>query len=158
MMCAEMAGIRIFVTGGIGGVHRGAEHTFDVSADLTELGRTKVGPYSFFINIKKNNYFNKFSTNNNSFYIKVAVVSAGAKSILDIPKTLEYLETQGVPVIGFKTDIFPEFFVSDSGFKTSARLETERDCAELIHMQFERLALSSGILITVPVPKVCCLK
>lgn len=91
MIFAQMAGIKIFVTGGIGGVHRGAETTFDISADLKELGMTQV-----------------------------AVICAGAKSILDLPKTLEYLETEGVPVLGYKTNKFPEFFTSDSGFKTSA--------------------------------------
>jgi pseudouridine-5'-phosphate glycosidase len=86
MICADLAGIRVFVTGGIGGVHRGGESSFDISADLMELGKTPV-----------------------------AVVSAGVKSILDIPRTLEYLETQGVPVIGYGTMKFPEFFTSDSG-------------------------------------------
>ena len=107
-------------TGGIGGVHRGnikreffpiyfyfkgAETTFDISADLTELGKTKV-----------------------------AVVCAGAKSILDIPKTLEYLETQGVPVVGYKTEKFPEFFFSYSGYKVSNPVDSETQCAELINM------------------------
>ncbi|CAD8127557.1 unnamed protein product [Paramecium sonneborni] len=90
MMIAHMAGIKVFVTGGIGGVHRGAEHTFDISADLVELGQTPV-----------------------------AVICAGAKSILDIPKTLEYLETQGVPVVGYKTKHFPNFFTPDSGLLCS---------------------------------------
>ena len=81
MICADRAGIRIFATGGIGGVHRGAESTFDISADLEELARTSV-----------------------------AVVCAGAKALLDLPKTLEYLETRGVPVIGYRTDLFPAFW------------------------------------------------
>lgn len=105
MICAKYAGIKVFVTGGIGGVHRGAETTFDISADLKELGTTQV-----------------------------AVICAGAKSILDIPKTLEYLETEGVPIIGYKTEKFPEFFVSDSGFKTSASVNSDKECAEVIHM------------------------
>lgn len=124
MICAKLAGIKIFVTGGIGGVHRGAETTFDISADLIELGQTPV-----------------------------AVVSAGAKSILDIPKTLEYLETQGVPVIGYKTDKFPEFFISDSGYYVSQKLDSDKECAELIHVQFDTLKFKNGILISVPVPK-----
>ncbi|EAS06624.1 pseudouridine-5'-phosphate glycosidase (macronuclear) [Tetrahymena thermophila SB210] len=123
MICAKYAGIKVFVTGGIGGVHRGAEQTFDISADLKELGSTQV-----------------------------AVICAGAKSILDIPKTLEYLETEGVPILGYKTDKFPEFFVSDSGFKTSSSIASDKECAEVIHMQFSRLNLQNGILITVPVP------
>lgn len=72
---------------------------------------------------------------------------------MDIPKTLEYLETEGVPVLGYKTEQFPEFFVSDSGFKTSALVSSDKECAEIIHMQFSRLNLKTGILITVPVPE-----
>ena len=86
MICADLAGIKVFVTGGIGGVHRGAENTFDISADLTELSKTDV-----------------------------AVICAGAKSILDIGLTLEYLETLGVPVVGFATDEFPAFYTRKSG-------------------------------------------
>lgn len=89
MYLASLAGIKVFVTGGIGGVHRGAEQTFDISADLTELSRTPV-----------------------------AVVCAGVKSILDIPKTLEFLETMGVPVVSYGSDDFPDFFTSSSGIKT----------------------------------------
>eukprot|EP01016_Furgasonia_blochmanni_P043046 TRINITY_DN5792_c0_g2_i2.p1 TRINITY_DN5792_c0_g2~~TRINITY_DN5792_c0_g2_i2.p1 ORF type:complete len:408 (-),score=72.63 TRINITY_DN5792_c0_g2_i2:805-2004(-) len=123
MYGAWLAGIPVFVTGGIGGVHRGAESTFDISADLTELGRTPV-----------------------------AVVSAGAKSILDIPKTLEYLETQGVPVVGYKTDDFPMFFISKSGCKVSARVDSDEECARLVKANFYDLQLRNGILISVPVP------
>ena len=86
MYLASLAGIKVFVTGGIGGVHRGAEQTFDISADLTELARTRI-----------------------------SVVSAGVKSILDIPKTLEYLETMGVPVVTYQSDDFPDFFTRKSG-------------------------------------------
>lgn len=90
-----MAGIRVFATGGLGGVERGAEESFDISADMTELSRTPV-----------------------------AVVSAGVKSILDIPKTLEYLETMGVPVASYGTPNFPDFFTRDSGFKTEFQCDT----------------------------------
>ncbi|EGR33347.1 indigoidine synthase a family protein, putative [Ichthyophthirius multifiliis] len=124
MICANLAGIKIFVTGGIGGVHRGAETTFDISTDLIELGQTQV-----------------------------VVVSSGAKSILDIPKTLEYLETQGVPVVGYKTDKFPEFFISDSGFYNSTKCDSDKEIAELIYMQFNCLNLQNGILVTVPIPQ-----
>ena len=102
MQIAALAGIRIFATGGIGGVHRGAEDSFDISADLEELGRTPV-----------------------------AVVCAGAKSILDIAKTLEVLETNGVPVLGFGTDDFPAFWARTSGFKVDQRLDTAADVAKL---------------------------
>ena len=89
MYCASVAGIQVFATGGLGGVHRGAQETFDISADLTELAKTPVN-----------------------------VISAGVKSIMDIPKTLEYLETMGVSVVSFGTDYFPDFFTSSSGIKT----------------------------------------
>jgi pseudouridine-5'-phosphate glycosidase len=95
MIAAEMAGIHVFVTGGIGGVHRGAETSFDVSADLSELGRTPV-----------------------------TVVCAGVKSILDIPKTLEVLETQGVPVVALGTDEFPAFFTPHSGVRAPERMDS----------------------------------
>lgn len=95
MYLANLAGIKIFVTGGIGGVHRGAETTFDISADLTELSRTPV-----------------------------SVFCAGVKSILDIPKTLEYLETMGVPVISYKSEYFPDFFTSSSGIKSTFKAES----------------------------------
>ncbi|KAI9357649.1 Indigoidine synthase A like protein-domain-containing protein [Zopfochytrium polystomum] len=123
MILAHLAGIKVFVTGGIGGVHRGGEESMDVSADLTELGRTPV-----------------------------AVVSAGVKSILDIGRTLEYLETQGVPVVSYGTDKFPAFYTRDSGFKSIARLDSPRECAELIRHQ-DILGLQSGMLIAVPIPE-----
>lgn len=122
MLIAHMAGIPVFVTGGIGGVHRGAETTMDVSADLTELGRTPV-----------------------------AVVCAGVKSILDIPKTLEYLETQGVAVAALGTSEFPAFFTPHSGSAAPLRVETPRACAEMIAAS-QRLRLDSGMVIAVPIP------
>jgi pseudouridine-5'-phosphate glycosidase len=106
MYCAHLAGIKVFATGGLGGVHRGAEETFDISADLTELSKTPVN-----------------------------VVSAGIKSILDIPKTIEYLETMGVPVVSFGSDYFPDFFTSNSGIKTEFRCDTPLECAQMIHAQ-----------------------
>lgn len=121
MIVANMAGIRVFATGGIGGVHRG--HPFDVSADLRELGQTPV-----------------------------AVVCSGAKSILDLPLTLEYLETQGVPVIGFGTDTLPSFYSRSSGLPIDARVETPEAAAAIIAAA-GRLALGHGLLITVPVPE-----
>lgn len=123
MLLAERAGVRVFVTGGIGGVHRGAERTFDVSADLTELGRTRV-----------------------------AVVCAGAKSILDVPKTLEYLETQGVPVVAYGTDEFPAFFTRSSGVRAPARADTPEECADML-VAMERMGMESGALFAVPVPR-----
>ena len=122
MICAAAAGIRIFATGGIGGVHRGYEGTLDVSADLEELARTPV-----------------------------AVVCAGAKALLDLPRTLEYLETRGVPVVGYGTDRFPAFWSRDSGLPAPLRLDTPEAVARLIAMQ-ERLGLSAGVLIANPVP------
>ena len=121
MQAAEMAGISLFATGGIGGVHRGAELSFDVSADLQELSRTPV-----------------------------AVVCAGAKAILDLPKTLEVLETLGVPVIGYGTDDFPAFWTRSSGLKASQRLDTPEAVAALLDTQF-RLGLG-GVLIGNPIP------
>jgi len=103
MICAHRAGIRVFATGGIGGVHRGAETTFDISADLEELAR-----------------------------IPVAVVCAGAKALLDLPKTLEYLETRGVPVVGFRTDEFPAFWSRSSGLPVPIRLDTPEQVARLL--------------------------
>jgi len=103
MYCASLAGIKVFATGGLGGVHRGAEETFDISADLLELSKTPV-----------------------------AVVSAGVKSILDIPKSLEYLDTMGVPVVSYGTDYFPDFFTSSSGIKTEFRCDTPKECASMI--------------------------
>jgi pseudouridine-5'-phosphate glycosidase len=122
MQAADMAGIRVFATGGIGGVHRGAELSFDVSADLEELARTPV-----------------------------AVVCAGAKAILDIPKTLEVLETKGVPVIGYGTDTFPAFWTRDSGYPVDHRLDTAEAVAQLIETQFE-LGLG-GVLLANPIPE-----
>jgi pseudouridylate synthase len=122
MLIARMAGIRVFATGGIGGVHRGVADTFDVSADLQELARTDV-----------------------------AVVCAGVKSILDIGKTLEYLETLGVPVIGFGTDRFPAFYTVDSGFDVAHRLDTPQEVADLMHRRTE-LELEGGIVVANPIP------
>ena len=121
MICAALAGIRLFATGGIGGVHRQGETTLDVSADLLELGRTPV-----------------------------AVVSAGAKAILDLPRTLEVLETQGVPVVGWRTDAFPAFYTVDSGLPCSARVEDATSAARLLDAHW-RLGLG-GVLLANPVP------
>jgi len=123
MAIAERAGIPVFATGGIGGVHRGAEQTFDVSADLVELSRTPV-----------------------------AVVCAGCKSILDIGKTLEFLETQGVPVVGYGTDEFPAFFARTSGFKVDHRFDTPVELAALIRTHRE-VGGGSGVLIANPIPE-----
>lgn len=122
MRLAELAGIRIFATGGVGGVHRGAEATFDISADLTELGRTPT-----------------------------AVICAGVKSILDIPKTLEYLETQRVPVIAYGTDEFPAFFTAKSGQKADHRLDAAADIAAAMHIHYG-LDCGTGLLIANPIP------
>ncbi len=122
MICAALAGIRIFATGGIGGVHRNASNTFDISADLTELAQTDV-----------------------------AVVSAGVKSILDIGLTLEYLETLGVPVIGYRTDEFPAFFTRESGFKVNYRLDTPESIAGVIKAKY-KLGLKGGLIVANPVP------
>ena len=123
MMLAAMAGIAVFATGGIGGVHRGAQQTFDVSADLQELSRTPV-----------------------------AVVCAGAKSILDLGLTLEYLETHGVPVIGFKTDSLPAFFTRSSDFKVDYRLDTADAIANVMHAKWG-MGLNGGLVITNPIPE-----
>lgn len=122
MFLAARAGIAVFATGGIGGVHRGAEGTFDISADLIELGRSPV-----------------------------AVICAGAKSILDIPKTLEVLETQGVPVIGYGTDAFPAFYAADSGERVEHRCDTPAELAGIIAAH-RRLDLPGGMLIGNPLP------
>ncbi|WP_437647000.1 pseudouridine-5'-phosphate glycosidase [Sorangium sp. So ce362] len=122
MMTAAWAGIRVFATGGIGGVHRGAETTFDISADLEELRQTQV-----------------------------AVVCAGAKSILDIPKTLETLETHGVPVLGYKTEDFPAFWARQSGQKVDHRVESAKEAARVIALQFE-LGMG-GVLVANPIPE-----
>jgi pseudouridine-5'-phosphate glycosidase len=123
LFLAARAGIAVFATGGIGGVHRGAEHTFDVSADLVELGRSPV-----------------------------ALICAGAKSILDIPKTLEFLETQGVPVIAYGSDTFPAFFARSSGVPAERRCDTAEELAAVIAAQ-RRLGVPGGILIANPVPQ-----
>ncbi|KAJ2813472.1 hypothetical protein H4S07_000669 [Coemansia furcata] len=124
MIAAHMAGIQVFATGGIGGVHRGAELTMDVSADLTELGRTPV-----------------------------AVICAGAKSILDLPKTLEFLETQGVPVVAYgESRQFPAFFSPDSGLLAPWAMQTPEQVARLIKTNAE-LGLMTGQVIAVPIPK-----
>ncbi len=122
MYLAHQAGIVVFATGGIGGVHRGAEHTFDVSADLDELGSTPV-----------------------------AVVCAGAKSILDLPKTLEVLETLGVPVIGVGTDEFPAFFSRTSGLPVDHRVDSADELAAVL-VEHRRLALRGGVLVANPIP------
>jgi len=123
MIVAHLAGIRIFATGGIGGVHRGAAATMDISADLQELARTPV-----------------------------AVVSAGAKSILDLGLTLEYLETFGVPVIGYGTDEFPAFYTRRSGFGVDYRLDSAADIARLLKVKWE-MGLEGGAVIANPVPE-----
>lgn len=123
MLIASMAGIHVFATGGIGGVHRGAEHTFDISADLEELSNTNV-----------------------------AVVCAGAKSILDLPKTLEYLETKGVPVIGYQTDVLPAFYTSKSPYKVSLRLDSPVEIAKLLKAKW-LLGLKGGAVIANPIPE-----
>ena len=121
MICASRAGIKVFVTGGIGGVHFGDD--WDVSADLTELSKTPV-----------------------------IVVCAGVKSILDINRTLEVLETYSIPVIGFKTDLFPEFYFSDGDYKVKTRFDTHIDIAKMFDCSLN-LGLKSGMLVAVPVPK-----
>lgn len=123
MRIAAMAGIRVFVTGGIGGVHREASQTMDISADLTELAQTNV-----------------------------AVVSAGVKSILDIGLTLEKLETLGVPVVTFGSDEFPSFYSRESGFKTPLRLDKAEEIAALLSSKWS-MGLNGSVLIANPVPK-----
>ena len=123
MMIAHMAGISVFATGGIGGVHRGAETTMDISADLEELGQTPV-----------------------------MVICAGAKSILDLGLTLEYLETKGVPVIGYGTDELPAFYTRKSGFGVDYRLDTPAELAAAFHAQRE-MGLKGGMLVTNPIPE-----
>ena len=123
MMLAEMAGIRVFATGGIGGVHRGAETTMDISADLQELAN-----------------------------MQVAVVCAGAKSLLDIPKTLEYLETMGVPVLGMGTEDFPAFYCRKSGCKVDCRIDTYAEMAAVLRTKWD-LGLKGGAVIANPIPE-----
>ncbi len=122
MIAAHLAGIAVFATGGIGGVHRGAAQTMDVSADLQELARTPV-----------------------------AVVSAGVKSILDIGLTLEYLETQGVPVLGYQTEEFPAFYTRQSGFGVDYKMDTPTEVAKLMHSKWS-MGLGGGLIIANPVP------
>jgi len=123
MIAAQLAGIRVFATGGVGGVHRGAETTMDISADLEELSQTDV-----------------------------SVICAGAKSILDLGLTLEYLETKGVPVIGYRTDVLPAFYCRKSGFGVDYRLDTAEEIAAAIHAK-ESAGLKGGMLITNPIPE-----
>ncbi len=123
MMIAHMAGIKVFATGGIGGVHRGAETTMDISADLEELGQTPV-----------------------------MVVCAGAKSILDIGLTLEYLETKGVPVVGYGTDELPAFYTRRSGFGVDCRVDSPAELAAVFAAQRE-LGLKNGMLVANPIPE-----
>ena len=122
MICAHLAGIPVFATGGIGGVHRGVEETLDISADLDELASTPV-----------------------------AVVCAGAKAILDLPRTLEYLETRGVPVVGYGTDRLPAFWSRNSDLAVPIRLDAPREVADLIRAK-ERLGLKGGVLVANPIP------
>jgi len=122
MLIAARAGIRVFATGGIGGVHRGAELSFDISADLPEIARTPV-----------------------------AVVCAGAKAILDLPRTLEVLETFGVPVVGYGTNKFPAFYVEDSGLPLQARVDAPAEAARLMQVHWE-MELPSGIVFCNPPP------
>jgi pseudouridylate synthase len=123
MICAALAGIEVFVTGGIGGVHRGAQETFDISADLQELAKTSV-----------------------------AVVCAGAKSILDIGLTLEYLETQGVPVLSCGQDNFAAFYTRDSGLRADYRLDDPSQQARFIRTKWD-LGLAGGVVLSTPVPE-----
>lgn len=123
MILAAMAGIKVFATGGIGGVHRGAQETYDVSADLQELAQTNV-----------------------------AVVCAGAKSILDIGLTLEYLETHGVPVVGYQTDELPAFYTRKSGFGVDYRVDTPVELATALKAKWD-LGLNGGMVITNPIPE-----
>ena len=123
MICAQLAGIEVFVTGGIGGVHRGAPESFDISADLQELARSSV-----------------------------AVVCAGAKSILDIGLTLEYLETHGVPVLSCEQDNFAAFYLRDSGYKADLRLDDADAQARFIRCKWQ-LGLAGGVVLSTPVPQ-----
>ena len=128
MIIAQLAGIKVFATGGIGGVHRGAEITMDISADLQELARTSV-----------------------------LVVSAGAKAILDLPLTLEYLETMGVPVIGYQTDEFPAFYTRSSGLNVDFRLDSPKAVANFAQIKWD-MGLAGGILVANPIPETAELK
>ena len=123
MIAADLAGIRVFATGGIGGVHRGASQTFDISADLQELANTNV-----------------------------AVVCAGIKAILDLELTLEYLETFGVPVLGYKTEELPAFYTQKSGFKVNYKMNNPTEIARLLQTKWD-LGLKGGAIIANPIPK-----
>ncbi len=123
MIAADLAGIRVFATGGIGGVHRGASQSFDISADLQELSNTNV-----------------------------AVVCAGIKAILDLGLTLEYLETFGIPVLGYKTKELPAFYTQKSGFQVNYKMNTAAEIADLLKTKWH-LNLKGGVLITNPIPK-----
>ncbi len=123
MIGAALAGVKVFATGGIGGVHRGAETTMDISADLEELAMTPV-----------------------------MVICAGAKSILDLGLTLEYLETKGVPVIGYQTEELPAFYTRTSGFKVDYRLDTAKEIADAFRVKLD-MGLIGGMLVTNPIPE-----
>ncbi len=123
MLIAALAGVKIFATGGIGGVHRNAEVTMDISADLEELGQTNV-----------------------------AVICAGAKSILDLKLTLEYLETKGVPVLGYKTKELPAFYTRKSGFNLDYKIETPNEFANILKTKWD-LGLNGGVVIANPIPE-----
>ncbi|WP_420843508.1 pseudouridine-5'-phosphate glycosidase [Kiloniella majae] len=123
MICAAMAGISVFATGGIGGVHKGAENDFDISADLEELAKTPV-----------------------------AVVCAGAKSILDLPKTLEFLETRGVPVVGYQTKQFPAFYCRDSGLDAPLTAQSVSEIAGMLAVQ-QDLGYQGGAVVANPIPE-----
>lgn len=123
LACAALAGVRVFATGGVGGAHRGATSSFDISADLPELARAQV-----------------------------ITVCAGAKAILDLPLTLEYLETQGVPVIGYQTDELPAFYTRSSGLRTPHRADSPDEVAAIARAQWSS-GLGGGLLVTVPIPE-----
>lgn len=123
MIISDLAGVKVFATGGIGGVHRGAQESFDISADLEELGRTDV-----------------------------AVVCAGAKSILDIGLTLEYLETAGVPVVGFDTDELPAFYTRRSGFGVDYNMDSPKEIAEVLKAKWD-LNIHGGVVVANPIPE-----
>ncbi len=123
MLCSSLAGIKFFATGGIGGVHRNGQNTLDISADLVELSRTNVG-----------------------------VVSAGVKSILDIGRTLEYLETLGVPVVGYGTESFPAFYTRESGFGVDYRVDSPVEIAKALKVKWD-LGMNGGMVIANPIPE-----
>lgn len=123
MIIAALAGVKIFVTGGIGGVHRGVEDTMDISADLQELARTNV-----------------------------CVICAGAKAILDLPRTLEYLETMGVPVLGYGVEELPAFYSRESGLKVDYRVDSGLEVAKILKEKWD-MKLDGGVLVTNPIPQ-----